>query len=94
MITAFVYTIVIFRSEILKKRYSMGMDYSLFPFLLMLGSSYGPPATAGESELVFQVVSQKMIVGVFCFSVLHRHLDLLNWSFRKDLIIRSIILWF
>jgi len=73
LITAFVYTIVIFRSEILKKRYSIGYGLffiSIFAYVGVL--QYGPPATAGESELVFQVVSQKMIVGVFCFSVLHQ----------------------
>ena len=73
LITAFVYTIVIFRSEILKKRYSIGYGLffiSIFAYVGIL--QYGPPATAGESELVFQVVSQKMIVGVFCFSVLHQ----------------------
>ena len=73
LITAFVYTIVIFRSEILKKRYSIGYGLffiSIFAYVGIL--QYGPPATAGESELVFQVVSQKMILGVFCFSVLHQ----------------------
>ena len=73
LITAFVYTIVIFRSEILKKRYSIGYGLffiSIFAYVGIL--QYGPAATAGESELVFQVVSQKMIVGVFCFSVLHQ----------------------
>ena len=72
LITAFVYTIVVFRSEILKKRYSIGYGLffiSIFAYVGIL--QYGPPATAGESELVFQVVSQKRIVGVFCFSVLH-----------------------
>ena len=73
LITAFVYTIVIFRSEILKKRYLIGYGLffiSIFAYVGVL--QYGPPATVGESELVFQVVSQKMIVGVFCFSVLHQ----------------------
>ena len=73
LVTALLYTIVIFRSNKIEKRYAFGYGLffiSIFAYVGVL--QYGPPASAGKSELVFQVISQKMIVGVFCFSVLHQ----------------------
>ena len=43
---------------------------SIFAYVGVL--NFAPPASLGHSALVFQVVAQKMIVGVFCCSVVHQ----------------------
>jgi len=73
LITSLLYTIIIFRSNQLDKKYATGyllFFISIFIYVLIL--QFGPPANAGQSALIFQVISQKMIVIVFCFSVLHQ----------------------
>ena len=86
LVTALLYTIVIFRSNKIEKRYAFGYGLffiSIFAYVGVL--QYGPPASAGQSELVFQVISQKMIVGVFCFSVLHQ-----TYGFEQPGVLDSI----
>ena len=73
LVTALFYTIVIFRSDGLPKRYAIGYAMfflSIFIYVMIL--QYGPSANSGESALIFQVLSQKVIVIVFCFSVVHQ----------------------
>ena len=73
LFTALFYTIVIFRSDGLQKRYAIGYTMfflSIFIYVMIL--QYGPSANSGESALIFQVLSQKVIVIVFCFSVVHQ----------------------
>ena len=73
LVTALFYTIVIFRSDGLRKRYAIGYAMfflSIFIYVMIL--QYGPSANSGESALIFQVLSQKVIVIVFCFSVVHQ----------------------
>ena len=73
LITALMYTVAIFRSDTLKKRYAIGYGLffiSIFAYVGIL--NFAPPASLGHSALVFQVVAQKMIVGVFCCSVVHQ----------------------
>ena len=73
LVTALLYTIVIFRSDGLRKRYAIG--YALFflsIFIYVMILQYGPSVNSGESALIFQVLSQKVIVIVFCFSVVHQ----------------------
>ena len=73
LVTASLYTIVIFRSDGLRKRYAIGYAMfflSIFIYVMIL--QYGPSANSGESALIFQVLSQKVIVIVFCFSVVHQ----------------------
>ena len=73
LVTALLYTIVIFRADGLKKRYAIGYAMfflSIFIYVMIL--QYGPSANSGESALIFQVLSQKVIVIVFCFSVVHQ----------------------
>ena len=73
LVTALLYTIVIFRSDGLRKRYAIGYAMfflSIFIYVMIL--QYGPSANSGESALIFQVLSQKVIVIVFCFSVVHQ----------------------
>ena len=73
LVTTLLYTIVIFRSDGLRKRYAIGYAMfflSIFIYVMIL--QYGPSANSGESALIFQVLSQKVIVIVFCFSVVHQ----------------------
>ena len=73
LITAFCYSIVIFRSNVLDKRYAIG--YALFfisIFLYVVILQFGPSVNTGQSALVFQVVAQKMIVIIFCLTVVHQ----------------------
>ncbi|MFL2983520.1 MAG: hypothetical protein ACJZ12_03925 [Candidatus Neomarinimicrobiota bacterium] len=73
LITALLYTIVIFRSDQIDKKYAIGYGLffiSIFIYVMIL--EYGPSANDSPSALIFQVLSQKMIVVVFCCSVLHQ----------------------
>jgi len=73
LVTALLYTIVIFRSDSLKKRYAMGYAMFFISIFIYVGIlQYGPSANSGESAMIFQVLSQKMIVIVFCCSVIHQ----------------------
>ena len=84
LVTALFYTIVIFRSDGLPKRYAIG--YAMF-FLSILAYviilQYGPSVNSSESALIFQVLSQKVIVIVFCFSVIHQ-----TYGFTKSGILK------
>ena len=85
LVTALLYTIVIFRSDILRKRYAIGYAMfflSIFIYVMIL--QYGPSANSGESALIFQVLSQKVIVIVFCFSVVHQ-----TFGFSKSGILKN-----
>ncbi len=73
LITALCYSIVIFRSGVLDRRYAMGyvlFFLSIFSYVGIL--QFGPSVDKGQSALVFQVVAQKMIVIIFCLTVLHQ----------------------
>ena len=85
LVTALLYTIVIFRSDGLRKRYAIGYAMfflSIFIYVMIL--QYGPSANSGESALIFQVLSQKVIVIVFCFSVVHQ-----TFGFSKSSILKQ-----
>ncbi len=73
LVTALFYTIVIFKSNRMDKKYAMGYGLffiSIFIYVCIL--QYGPPADENVSSLIFQVVSQKLIVIIFCGSTLHQ----------------------
>ena len=73
LVTALLYTLVIFRSDKLNKRYAIGYAMFFISIFIYVGIlQYGPSANSGETALIFQVLSQKMIVIVFCCSVLHQ----------------------
>lgn len=73
LITAFLYTIVIFRSSSIKKKYSLGYAFFFLSIFVYVGVlHFGPSAHLNNSALIFQVVSQKLIVLAFVFSVLHQ----------------------
>ena len=73
MITALCYTIVIYRSDILDKKYALG--YGLFFVLIALYVAvleWAPPPRSSQPALIFQVVTQKGIVLAFCLSVVYQ----------------------
>lgn len=85
LVTALLYTIVIFRSDGLQKRYAIGYAMffiSILTYVIIL--QYGPSVNSGESALIFQVLSQKVIVIVFCFSVIHQ-----TFGFTKSGILKQ-----
>ena len=73
LITSFIYSIVIFRSNQIEKKYTIGYFIFFLSILIYIGIlNFGPSADLNNSALIFQVVSQKFIVLVFVFSVIHQ----------------------
>jgi len=73
LITSFFYSIVIFDTDILEKRYAFGYLVFFISILLYVGVlQFGPSVSTGKSELIFQVVAQKLIVIVFFITVFHQ----------------------
>ena len=73
MITALCYTIVIFRSDILEKKYALGYGIFFVMIALYVGVlELGPPARSSQSALIFQVITQKLIVLIFCLSIVYQ----------------------
>ena len=85
LITSFFYSIVIFNTKILKKRYAIGYAIFFISILLYVGVlQFGPSVNSGQSELVFQVVSQKLIVIVFFLTVVHQTFGLEKVNLGKS----------
>ena len=67
------YTIVIYRSELIQNKYAAG--YAIF-FLSILSYviilHFGPGPRENQAALIFQVVAQKMIVVIFILSVVYQ----------------------
>lgn len=73
LFTSFFYTLVIFKSNSIKKRYAIGYLFFFISIFFYVGVlNFGPSADLNNSALIFQVVSQKLIVFVFILSVLHQ----------------------
>ena len=73
LITSFFYSVVIFDTDILEKRYAFGYVVFFISILLYVGVlQFGPSVSTGKSELIFQVVAQKLIVIVFFITVIHQ----------------------
>lgn len=73
LITSFFYTIAIFRSNEIEKKYAIGYFIFFSSILIYVGIlNFGPSADVNNPALIFQVVSQKIIVLVFVLSVLHQ----------------------
>ena len=73
LFTSFFYTLVIFKSNSIKKRYAIGYLFFFVSIFFYVGVlNFGPSADLNNSALIFQVVSQKLIVFVFILSVLHQ----------------------
>ena len=85
LVTALFYTIVIFRSDGLPKRYAIGYAMFFLSILIyVMILQYGPSVNSSESALIFQVLSQKVIVIVFCSSVIHQ-----TYGFTKSGILKQ-----
>ena len=74
-ITSLIHLLVIYNSNKIAKRFSMGyvvFCVLLFFYLLLIffGPRVGPGIMYEENELILQVVSQKLIVLAFIFSIL------------------------
>ncbi|OUX33326.1 MAG: hypothetical protein CBE24_02445 [bacterium TMED264] len=73
LVTSFFYSIVIFDINILEKRYAIGYVVFFISILLYVGVlQFGPSVNTGQSELIFQVVAQKLIVIIFFLTVIHQ----------------------
>ncbi len=73
LLSSSVYTVVVYRSKVLEMKYITGYVLFFLSIAVYVGVlQFGPSARANESGLVFQVVSQKMIVLAFICSVLHQ----------------------
>ena len=73
LITAFFYTIVIYRSELIENKYAIGYGiffFSILAYIIIL--HFGPGPRESEFALIFQVISQKMIVLIFILSVVYQ----------------------
>ena len=84
LVTSLMYTIVIYRSELIQNKYSAG--YAIF-FLSILSYviilHFGPGPRESQAALIFQVVSQKMIVVIFILSVVYQTFGL-DKSFKGE----------
>ena len=73
LVTSLMYTIVIYRSELIQNKYAAG--YAIF-FLSILSYviilHFGPGPRESQAALIFQVVAQKMIVVIFILSVVYQ----------------------
>ena len=73
LVTSLMYTIVIYRSELIQNKYAAG--YAIF-FLSILSYviilHFGPGPRENQAALIFQVVAQKMIVVIFILSVVYQ----------------------
>ena len=73
LVTSLLYTIVIYRSELIQNKYAAG--YAIF-FLSILSYviilHFGPGPRENQAALIFQVVAQKMIVVIFILSVVYQ----------------------
>ena len=73
LVTAFCYTVVILRTDVLPNKYAVG--YGIFTALIAIYvgvSEFGPEPRDSEWAMIFQVVAQKMIVLTFCLSVVYQ----------------------
>tara|TARA_B100000073_G_scaffold223434_1_gene186140 strand:- start:759 stop:1463 length:705 start_codon:yes stop_codon:yes gene_type:complete len=73
LITALLYTIVIFRSQLLEQKYAIGYGLFFISIFIYVGVlQFGPSVDVGQGALIFQVVAQKIIVLVFCSTIFHQ----------------------
>ena len=73
MITALCYTIVTYRSNVFEKKYAWG--YGIFFILIALYVGvleWAPPPRSSQPALVFQVITQKLIVLTFCLAIVYQ----------------------
>jgi len=84
LVTSFCYTIVIFRTSVLPNKYALG--YAVFTLMIAMYVGVlelAPSPFLSHSALVFNVVTQKLIVLVFCLAIMYQTF---GFSSRKDLL--------
>ena len=85
LITSFFIHLLFLIQKLLGMRYIVGYVLFFISILLYIGVlQYGPSVSLGQAELVFQVVSQKLIVVVFFLTVVHQTFGLENVEFGKN----------
>ena len=73
MITALCYTIVISRSNVFEKKYAWGYGVFFILIALYVGVlEWAPPPRSSQPALVFQVITQKLIVLTFCLAIVYQ----------------------
>ena len=73
LISALSYSVVIIRNPFINKIYAAGYGFFCIAILVyVLILHFGPPVSIGQKGLIFQVVSQKVIVIVFLITILHQ----------------------
>ena len=88
LITSFFIQLLFSIQKIFKKRYAIGYAIFFISILSYVGVlQFGPSVNSGQSELVFQVVSQKLIVIVFFLTVVHQTFGLENVNLEKIIMI-------
>ncbi len=83
-ITAFCYTVVFYRTNILETKYAMGYAFFFISIAIYVGILiYGPSPRTNASALLFTVVSQKVIVLIFCWSIFYQTFGFANYNFNR-----------
>ena len=71
--TSLCFGIVIYRTNVLPSKYAFGyVFFALFLAIYIAISEFGPSSRESELAMIFQVISQKLIVVVFIFSVVYQ----------------------
>ena len=71
--TSLCFGIAIYRSNILPSKYAFGyVFFAIFLAVYIAVSEFGPSARESETAMIFQVISQKLIVLIFLLSVVYQ----------------------
>ena len=71
--TSLCFGVVIYRSDVMPSKYAFGyVFFALFLAVYIGISEFGPNARESEAAMIFQVVTQKLIVVVFLLSVVYQ----------------------
>ena len=73
LVTAFCYTMVIFRSNILPNKYALGYGIFTLCIAMYIGVlEFSSSPQSSLSALIFHVVAQKMVVLTFCLAIVYQ----------------------
>ena len=71
--TSLCFGIVIYRSDVMPSKYAFGYGiFALFLAVYIGIGEFGPNARESEAAMIFQVISQKLIVVIFLLSVVYQ----------------------
>ena len=85
LVTALIFTIIIYRSVLIENKYAIGYGIfflSILSYVLIL--HLGPAPRESQGALIFQVISQKLIVLIFILSVVYQTFGFNNLFKRDD----------